>query len=111
MNAAIGSVTDVGVGPLAAEPEDSAGKWLRSIAQEHHMWLPSTFDQVHSGATHTYVQKKSFRLLRPDFVLLPSEWRAGCVQSWSDPHIHAGHVVQDHVASTSRCSRAPRAAY
>ena len=101
MNAALGSVEEDGVGPLAAETEDAAGEWLRAIAREHNLWFPSTFGSIHQGASHTYVQKKSFRLIRPDFVLLPGTWNVGQVRSWTEPLVHAGHVVQDHIAAVA----------
>ena len=99
MNAALGSIVTDSVGSLAAEPEDTVGRWIQEITQEHRLWLPSTFSSTHQGATHTYVQKKSFKLIRPDFIFLPWEWGRRSIRSWTAPQVHAGHVVQDHVAA------------
>ena len=82
-NAAIGSVASEYLGDHAAEPEDAAGEALHHIARLLQIWGPSTFSERHSGPTHTYVQKKSGRLCRPDFLLLPMSWAVGQVQSYT----------------------------
>ena len=99
LNAALGSITTDQIGDLAAELEDTAGYWVRSLARDQRLCLPATFAAFHKGASHTYVQKKSHCLIRPDFLLVPQTWCVGQIGSWTDPCIHAGHAVQDHVAA------------
>ena len=98
-NAALGSVTSEHLGDHAAEPEDVAGSALHHIARLLHLWGPATFPERHSGPTHTYVQKKSGRLCRPDFILLPIGWTVGRVHSYTAPDIHAAQAHQDHIAA------------
>ncbi|CAE7670846.1 unnamed protein product [Symbiodinium sp. CCMP2456] len=98
-NAALGSETSEAIGSHAAEPEDDAGECVRQLAQDFDLWAPCSFADCHTGATHTYHQKKSGKLCRPDFILIPRAWAQGQVRSWTDPSIHAAHVNQDHVAT------------
>ena len=98
-NAAIGSATSEYFGDHAAEPEDAAGSALHHIARLLRLWGPATFPERHSGPTHTYVQKKSGRLCRPDFILLPTAWTVGQVRSYTAPAIHAAQAHQDHIAA------------
>ena len=77
LNAALGSITTDQIGDLAAELEDTAGYWVRSLARDQRLCLPATFAAFHKGASHTYVQKKSHCLIRPDFLLVPQTWCVG----------------------------------
>eukprot|EP00439_Symbiodinium_sp_Y106_P077866 s456_g16.t1 len=99
MNAAVGSVPGAHIGDLDPEVEDDAGAWLRDLALRFQLWCPGTFAECHHGPTHTYHQKKSGRLCRPDLLFIPLQWASGHVASFTDPAIHAGHVTQDHVAA------------
>ncbi|CAE7209294.1 unnamed protein product [Symbiodinium sp. CCMP2456] len=99
LNASVGSEISDAIGGLAAEKEDEAGECVRNFARDFQLWLPSTFSDIHTGATHTYQQKKSGKLCRPDYVLLPEAWAKGQILSWTDPEIHAAHVNQDHTAT------------
>ena len=98
-NAAIGSALSESFSDHAAEPEDIAGVALHHLARILDLWGPSTFVEKHHGPTHTYVQKKSGRLCRPDFVLLPASWGAGQISSYTEPGIHAAQTHQDHIAA------------
>ena len=98
-NASLGSEISAHVGAFASEAEDTAGQWVHKIAAEMDLWIPCTFETVHKGPSHTYCQKKSGKLLRPDFVMIPMSWGQGHVESWTEPSVHAGHVVQDHTAA------------
>ena len=75
MNASVGSDISDNFDSVAAEPEDLAGSKLHDLAVRFNLWAPATFSDCHRGASHTYVQKKSGRLCRPDFVLIPLEDR------------------------------------
>ena len=99
MNASVGSEMSSHFGDVCPELEDGPGRQLHELAVCQQMWGPSTFAAHHQGASHTYVQKKSGKQCRPDFVLLPVSWKAGCVASWVAPAIHAAHPHQDHYAA------------
>ena len=101
-NAAIGSAPSDSFGDHAPEDEDTAGAALHHLASILQMWGPATFSARHSGATHTYVQKKSGRLCRPDFLLLPRTWERGQISSFTAPGIHAAPGTQDHIAACLR---------
>ncbi|CAE7461489.1 unnamed protein product, partial [Symbiodinium necroappetens] len=98
-NAAVGSEASEAIGSHAAELEDEAGSQVRLLTALFGLWAPATFDGHHHGPTHTYHQKKSGRLCRPDLILVPTAWAKGCVSSRTSPDIHAAHVCQDHVAA------------
>ncbi|OLP97625.1 hypothetical protein AK812_SmicGene20009 [Symbiodinium microadriaticum] len=99
MNASVGSDISDNFDSVAAEPEDLAGSKLHDLAIRFNLWGPATFSDCHRGASHTYVQKKSGRLCRPDFVLIPLAWKTGSAHSWTDPSVHAAHPNQDHIAA------------
>lgn len=54
-NAHVGSVVSEGIGDLAPEIEDIAGTALRACCDELDLVLPTTFQQFHRGASHTYI--------------------------------------------------------
>ncbi|OLP92674.1 hypothetical protein AK812_SmicGene25481 [Symbiodinium microadriaticum] len=101
-NASVGSEPSDSFGNHAPEDEDAAGAALHHLARTFQLWGPATFGDRHSGATHTYVQKKSGRLCRPDFLLLPMPWERGQVSSYTAPGIHAAQGSQDHIAACLR---------
>ena len=98
-NAAIGSRPTEAFGDLHAETEDCAGEQAQQLALETRTFAPNTFPDLHRGDSYTYHQKKSDKVLRTDYVMLPFSWRAGQVLSYTAPKIHAGHATEDHVAT------------
>ena len=99
LNACLGSILSPSVGAAAPEPEDFAGSELHAVAQRLHLWLPCTFEECHWGDSWTYRHKNGGKLTRIDYVLLPIEWRQAITNTWTDPSIHSGQLVIDHVAS------------
>ena len=100
MNASLGSVHSAAVGACGAETEDTPGEFLHAILQEFELIAPSTWEHVHTGPHHTYVQKRGHRLCRPDFVGVPLYWVDSNSVSRLAPAINAGHASPDHVAAT-----------
>ena len=98
-NAAVGSRPTEAFGDLHPEVEDCAGEQAQQIAWEYRLFAPNTFSDFHTGESFTYHQKKSSKVLRTDYILLPRSWRAGTIASYTVPKIHAGHASQDHVAT------------
>ena len=100
MNASLGSVHSKAVGACGAETEDVPGEALHAILLEFEIITPSTWEHVHQGPHHTYVQKRGHRLCRPDFVGVPLPWVDHSSVSVLAPAINAGHSCPDHVAAT-----------
>ena len=98
MNASVGTVVSDNVSSFGEEVEDTAGTFLHQLLQEREAWLPSTYEQHHSGQHWTYTQKRNGRNTRPDFVAIPHRWRTGEVLSRVMPQIHAGQLAPDHCA-------------
>ena len=74
------------------------GEQLHLLLEDLGLWLPSTFEDAHSGQTWSYMHKRGGATTRPDFLALPLAWRAGTISSWVDPDIHAGQACLDHLA-------------
>ncbi|CAE7333752.1 unnamed protein product [Symbiodinium sp. KB8] len=74
MNASVGSVPSEHVGTLGAEVEDDPGTALHAILRDFSLFLPSTWEDSHFGASHTYCQKRGNKACRPDFIGLPFQW-------------------------------------
>ena len=106
MNASLGSVHSKAVGACGAETEDIPGEALHAILLEFELIAPSTWEHLHQGPHHTYVQKRGHRLCRPDFVGVPSYWVDSSSVSVLVPAINAGHSCPDHVAATFTTSAA-----
>ena len=99
MNASVGSVPSEHVGTLGAEVEDDPGTALHAILRDFSLFLPSTWEDSHFGASHTYCQKRGNKACRPDFIGLPFQWIGSRCTSYLAPGIHAAHSCQDHVAA------------
>ncbi|OLP99497.1 hypothetical protein AK812_SmicGene17930 [Symbiodinium microadriaticum] len=98
-NAAVGSVRSAAVGPLYQDQQDQAGDLLHDLVLTHSLWVPSTFEGVHRGPGGTYVQKRNGQESRLDFICPPESRSHSQVASWSDPSIHAGQPIIDHIAA------------
>ena len=115
-NAAVGSLTSRSVGDLDADVQDVAGDHLHDLLHRLSLWVPSTFQGVHSGPSGTYVQKRNQAESRNDFIAIPDCFDQCSIRSWVEPRIHAGQPVIDHIAAlvsvnarvTSRFGEAPR---
>ena len=97
-NACLGSQVSEHVGECGQEVQDVPGEQLHLLLEDLGLWLPSTFEDVHSGQTWSYMHKRGGATTRPDFLALPLAWRAGTISSWVDPDIHAGQACLDHLA-------------
>ena len=98
-NAAIGSVRSAAIGPLHQDQQDQAGDHLHDLVLAHSLWVPSTFEGVHQGSGGTYVQKRNGQESRLDFICPPESWSGSQVASWTDPSVHAGQPIIDHIAA------------
>ena len=98
-NANLGSVLSECVHGHGAEQEDHAGSCVHDLARLLNLWVPSTFPACHWGESWTYRHKHGDRTTRIDYVLLPDAWKVAAVNTWTDPAIHAGQPIVDHVAA------------
>ncbi|CAE7700393.1 unnamed protein product [Symbiodinium sp. CCMP2592] len=98
-NASVGSHPSDQVGGHAAESEDAAGEALHSVLQEFDLLIPATWEDFHTGASHTYVQKRNGQLCRPDMVCIPSAWCKEYCRSYLAPQLHTAHCSPDHTAA------------
>ena len=98
-NASLGSVPSELIGTLGAEEEDLAGTHLHSLLQYIDCCVPATMPDHHSGATHTYTQKRGGHLSRIDYVCVPRLWLRGACRSTPLPGLHAARGCPDHVAT------------
>ena len=100
-NASVGTVCSECVSSIGAETQDLPGDCLHQFLHKCSLWAPATFDGVQSGQTWTFVQRRNGATTRPDYVLLPLEWREGKVYTWTDTSIVAANSVLDHVATVA----------
>ena len=98
-NCRVGSSTSNAIGDWQADPEDESGQLFHKLLLELDAWLPATFCHTMFGSGGTLRQKRSGEFDRSDFVAVPSIWRSCTCQAWVEPHISAGHVLVDHLAS------------
>ena len=109
LNAALGSRPTAAVDTHAAETEDTAGECVQDLMEAFQLFCPSTFCQLHQGASFTYYQKKCDPVCRVDYILVPRDWQSSHVASSTLPCVHAGHAVQDHVAVCTHVEASLRA--
>ena len=98
-NCRVGSSTSNAIGDWQADPEDESGQLFHKLLLELDAWLPATFCHTMFDSGGTLRQKRSGEFDRSDFVAVPSIWRSCTCQAWVEPHIFAGHVLVDHLAS------------
>ena len=98
-NASLGSVESASVSSAGAEIQDLPGECLHALMGKCGLWAPATWSDVHSGPHWTFMQRRNGALCRPDFVLIPFEWKQGVIASWTDASIVAANAVIDHIAA------------
>ena len=99
-NAAIGSICDDTTGPLNPEEEDINGAQLRLLAGQFGLFIPSTFEGIHSGPSPTWFSAAASTPTgtRNDFILVPRAWTAFSLSSSVLPDIDIAQSNVDHVA-------------
>ncbi|CAE7798987.1 unnamed protein product [Symbiodinium sp. CCMP2456] len=110
-NARLGGLESAAVGAQGAETESPAGTAFHDFLLAHQLYLPSTFADIHRGASWTwqYAPGVTHRL---DYVAVSQQWRsvAQDTRVWYD--IEALQKKCDHqpVVWTCAYARAPTAA-
>ena len=81
---------------LEAKP-NAAGEYLKRLVQKLQAFSPSTFEQFHSGHTHTWVSPANGQPARCDYIILPGEWSRGRIESYPQPYVDSGNAGHDHI--------------
>ena len=103
-NASLGSVTSRCVSHVGEETQDHPGDCLHQLMHKCGLWAPATFEGVQQGPTWTFMQRRNGATTRPDYVIIPQEWRQGQLSNWTDASIVAANSVIDHIATVARIS-------
>ena len=92
-------------------------KHFRTFLQRHDLFLPSTFDAYHQGATDTWRVNAERKGARCDYVCLPLVWTSSKMTSQNLPNLDAGTSTFDHMAVGVWCqlsfhkSRRPKSGF
>ena len=65
--------------------------------QRFELFLPSTFEEFHSGEHVTWHHSCNNSGARCDYIAIPTAWRTGALQSYCVPSLDAGGAGIDHV--------------
>ena len=72
----------------------------------HDLFLPSTFEDYHTGETNTWRVVAEQNGARCDYVCLPVVWKNNSIESQNLPHLDAGTSTFDHTAVGVWCKLA-----
>ena len=108
-NASLGSIQDERVGALHPEDEDTNGAALRQLLAQADLWLPSTFEGLHTGPSATWFSSAAScpTGTRNDYVAIPCDWRSYNITSSTLPDVDVAQSNVDHVAALLQL-RGPR---
>lgn len=112
-NARVGDCPTPFIGDFQAETQDENGELLSAYVLQNDLWLPSTFEDFHSGDGGTWYHSKSTTWVRGDFVGLPASWNLSSCQSWVMDDVDLALKRQDHrpVAARIKWTAVVKSAY
>lgn len=85
------------IGPLGATPKSNVpAKHFGDFLKQHNLFLPSTYDDYHSGPCFTWRVNSDQPGARCDYVCLPMAWRTFSPRSQNLPELDAGKASFDH---------------
>lgn len=85
------------IGPLGATPKSNVpAKHFGDFLKQHNLFLPSTYDDYHSGPCFTWRVNSDQPGARCDYVCLPMAWRTFSPRSQNLPELDAGTASFDH---------------
>lgn len=73
-----------------------SGELFKAFLQRFDAMLPSTFREIHSGQTATWVSNVSGAAARCDYFIVPCEWKAGILATSPHSGFDAGTMGFDH---------------
>ncbi|CAE7364014.1 unnamed protein product [Symbiodinium sp. CCMP2592] len=94
-NAQVGGIETEHISAHQAEPENHAGALFHDFLTGIFAFLPSTFQEVHTGPGHTWCSARGFRH-RLDYIVLPLSWRDFQLSSRTLPGFEAMQLREDH---------------
>ncbi len=72
-NARVGEYSNELIGDFEADSHDANGTYFCDYVAQCGLWLPSTFENIHSGDSGTWWHQQGQKWLRGDFVCLPTQ--------------------------------------
>ena len=72
-NARVGEYSNELIGDFEADSHDANGTYFSDYLAQCGMWLPSTFENIHSGDSGTWWHQQGEKWLRGDYVCLPTQ--------------------------------------
>lgn len=96
-NAHFASEDQPWIGPLGTTPKSNvpAGHFA-AFLRAHSLFLPSTFEEYHTGPCFTWRVNSDQPGARCDYVCLPLEWKTLSPRSQNLPELDAGTASYDH---------------
>ena len=98
-NARVAASSDAHFGDVADGHKDHVAEHLRAFASAFDLFAPATFSTCHEGPIATWVHPAHQTPSRIDYVLLPRGWHTARIWSWTEPQLHSGHLVVDHICA------------
>lgn len=83
------------VGDLTDGKQGPNTDWLLYFCDVAHLWIPSTFSNLHWGNSGTW-RHPSGCWIRIDYILIPAQMADMVVASWVDQGIDLNQSVEDH---------------
>ena len=82
-------------GDLIVGEPDATGQGMTRCAQATHLWLPSTYSELHPGPSTTYTQANGAQH-RIDYIALGGRASARRLRSWVEPDFDTANANEDH---------------
>ena len=98
-NARVAAPSDANFGDIADGHKDHVAEHLRAFASTFDLFAPATFSTCHEGPIATWVHPAHQTPSRIDYILLPRGWHTARIWSWTEPQLHSGHLVVDHICA------------
>eukprot|EP00435_Cladocopium_sp_Y103_P032829 s972_g8.t1 len=98
-NARVGQFPSDHVGDWQAEEDTPKSEFFLDFLQQHHLWLPSTFEASQIGRGGTW-RHNNGKWLRNDFIALPLAWSHCLTQAFVNANVDVSTVKEDHAVAT-----------
>ena len=86
------------IGPHGLEVnKNAAALHFAELLMDNDLFLPSTFDHIHSGTSWTWQNPANGSLARCDYLAIPMQWDKSVTSSWTTTTVDTGSIGHDHV--------------
>ena len=101
-NGRLGTQVSPAVGPVDAEDETAAGGAFHDFLLRHHLCVPATFGEYHTGASWTWCGALGGKH-RLDYIAIPQSWMGFdlCSSTW--PELETLQKRYDHIPARLNC--------